>query len=317
MKSILGIGNALTDVFVDLENDSLLRHFGLVFGIPCHIDKDLNSELQKIIFSDSFHRTATMVAGGSAAGTIITASKLGMKASFFGKIGEDHIGEFYADQMTCSNVNATLLKGKLPTGTSMVFNVTDALKFAIATYRGASIELKPEDITPDIFAGQDYLHTESFLLHNRVLFSRIFSMASNAGCIISLDLSAPIMMTMNREFVLQVLHDYVDIVFTTEEEAFALTGRSTPKRVLEDLSELCGIVALKSGENGSIVKSHDECHVIPPVPIANPPHDTVGAGDAYAAGFLYAHSLGQSLRKCGESASYYASHHIDKSRIRC
>ena len=129
-------------------------------------------------------------------------------------------------------------------------------------------------------------------------------MAKAAGCIISLDMASYNVVESNEAFLHDIVDNYVDIVFANETEAKAFT-KLEPRDACDEIARHCKIAVVKVGKDGSMVKSGDEYHYIEAWPAK--PIDATGAGDTYAAGFLYAHSLGMPLKVCGEIGSIIAA----------
>ena len=169
---------------------------------------------------------------------------------------------------------------------------------------GAALELVPEDLKPEYFQGYDYFHIEGYLVQNQALIRSAVKMAKDAGCIISIDMASYNVVESNDAFLHDIVEKYVDIVFANESEAKAFT-KLEPREALDEIARHCKIAVVKVGKDGSMVKSGDEYHYIEAWPAA--PIDATGAGDTYAAGFLYAHSLGMPLRVCGEVGSIIAA----------
>jgi sugar/nucleoside kinase (ribokinase family) len=186
----------------------------------------------------------------------------------------------------------------------MVFITDPNAERTFAVYLGAALELVPEDLKPEYFEGYDYFHIEGYLVQNQATIRRAVELAKAAGCIISLDMASYNVVESNDAFLHDIVENYVDIVFANETEAKAYS-KLEPREALDDIAQQCKIAVVKVGKDGSMVKSGDEYHFIEAWP-ANPV-DATGAGDTYAAGFLYAHSLGMPLRVCGEVGSIIAA----------
>ena len=186
----------------------------------------------------------------------------------------------------------------------MVFISGTNAERTFANYMGATLELGPDDLKPEYFSGYDYFHIEGYLVQNQALIRKAVEMARNAGCIISIDMASYNVVESNNAFLHDIVDKYVDIVFANETEAKAFT-KMEPRAALEEISHHCSIAVVKTGKTGSMIQSGDEFHSIDAWP-ANA-IDATGAGDTYAAGFLYAHSLGMPLRVCGEVGSIIAA----------
>ncbi len=301
MKSILGIGNALTDILAVLPDDSLLNNYHLPKGSMQHVDMETGDK----IWAALKPLGVKYVAGGSAANTITCTAILGMPSSFIGKIGDDELGLLFKSDQEQYGVKTVLLKSPRSSGRSMVFVSGGNAERTFAVYLGAALDLVPEDLQPEWFEGYDYFHIEGYLVQNQALIRRAVELAHNAGCIISLDMASYNVVESNLAFLHDIIEKYVDIVFANETESKSFTKLGDPLLALEEISKLCKIAVVKIGKDGSWIKSGDEIHFIPAWPADTV--DATGAGDTYAAGFLYAHSEGRSLKECGEVGSIIAA----------
>lgn len=301
MKSILGIGNALTDILAVLPDDSLLKKYHLPKGSMQHVDMETGDRIWQALKPIG----VKYVAGGSAANTICCASIFGMPSAFIGKIGDDELGNLFKSDQEQYGVKSILLKSKHSSGRSMVFVSGGNAERTFAVYLGAALDLVPEDLQPEWFKGYDYFHVEGYLVQNQALIRRAVELAKDAGCIISLDMASYNVVESNEAFLHDIVDRYVDIVFANETEAKAFTKLSTPQDALNEIAAHCQTAVVKVGKDGSYVKSGDESYEIAPWPADTV--DATGAGDTYAAGFLYAHSLGLPLRVCGEVGSIIAA----------
>ncbi len=301
MKSILGIGNALTDILAVLPDDEFLQKYHLPKGSMQHVDMETGDKIWSTLKKEVGVR---YVAGGSAANTITCTAIFGMPSGFIGKIGDDELGHLFKSDQEQYGVNTRLLKGKNSSGRSMVFITGANAERTFAVYLGAALELVPEDLKPEYFQGYDYFHIEGYLVQNQELIRTAVKMAKEAGCIISIDMASYNVVESNDAFLHNIVDEYVDIVFANETEAKVFTKKE-PREALDEIARHCKIAVVKVGKDGSMVKSGDEYHFIEPWPAAT--IDATGAGDTYAAGFLYAHSLGMPLKVCGEVGSIIAA----------
>ena len=300
MKSILGIGNALLDILSVLPDDRLLKELHLPLGSMQHID----SETGDRIWAALKEIGVKYVPGGSAANTITCTSILGMPSGYIGKIGDDELGSLFRTTMEQYGVQTRMFYGTKPTGRCMVLITGANAERTFANYMGATLEMGPEDLQPAFFQGWDYFHIEGYLVQNQDLIRNAVVMAREAGCIISIDMASYNVVESNAAFLHDLVDNYVDIVFANETEARAFTGKE-PREAIDELARHCRIAVVKVGKDGSLVRSGDEFHYIDPWPAT--PVDATGAGDTYAAGFLYAHSLGKGLKVCGEVGSILAA----------
>ena len=301
MKSILGIGNALTDILAVLPDDSLLNTFHLPKGSMQHVDMETGDG----IWAALKPLGVKYVAGGSAANTITCTAILGMPSGFIGKIGDDELGELFKSDQEQYGVKTTLLKSPHSSGRSMVFVSGGNAERTFAVYLGAALDLVPEDLKPEWFEGYDYFHIEGYLVQNQGLVRRAVEYARRAGCIISIDMASYNVVESNQAFLHDIVGKYVDIVFANETESKSFTKLDDPRTALDEIAKMCGIAVVKVGKDGSMIKSGDEYHFIEAWPADT--IDATGAGDTYAAGFLYAHSLGLPLKVCGEAGSIIAA----------
>lgn len=301
MKSILGIGNALTDILAVLPDDTLLDTFHLPKGSMQHVDMATGDKIWSVLKPLG----VKYVAGGSAANTITCTSIFGMHSSFIGKIGDDELGHLFKSDQEQYGVKSMLLKSTKSSGRSMVFVSGANSERTFAVYLGAALDLVPEDLSPEQFKGYDYFHIEGYLVQNQALIRRAVELAHDAGCVISLDMASYNVVESNLAFLHDIVERYVDIVFANETESRAFTKCEDPHDALVEIARHCRIAVVKIGKDGSWVKSGDEEYRIPTWPAESV--DATGAGDTYAAGFLYAHSLGMPLKICGDVGSIIAA----------
>ena len=300
MKSILGIGNALTDILAILPDDEILKKYRLPVGSMQHVDAETGNK----IWEDLRDRGIKYVAGGSAANTISAAAIFGMKTGFIGKVGKDDIGSLFKSDQVQDGISSMLLRGKSNSGRSMVMINRNTSERTFATYLGAALELDRDDLDPDKFNGYDILHLEGYLVQNQDLVRRAVEIGREKDMTISLDLASYNVVESNITFLNDIVENYVDIVFANESEAMAFTGKE-PLAALYDIASKCKVAIVKLGKDGSLVRSGDTtCH-IDPYPAERV--DCTGAGDMYAAGFLYAYSEGMPLDVCGKVASLISS----------
>ena len=227
-----------------------------------------------------------------------------MPSGYIGKIGNDELGNLFKSTMEQFGVKTTMLYGTKSSGRCMVFITGANAERTFADYMGATLEMGPEDLRPEYFEGYDYFHIEGYLVQNQDLISKAVQMAKAAGCLISIDMASYNVVESNDAFLHNLVDKYVDIVFANETEARAFTKKE-PREALQELTNHCEIAIVKVGKDGSMVQSGDEYHYIPAWPAQT--IDATGAGDTYAAGFLYAHALGMPLKVCGEIGSIIAA----------
>ena len=210
MKSILGIGNALTDILALLPDDSLLKTFHLPKGSMQHVDAETGNKIWGVLKGMG---VLQYVPGGSAANTITGTSIFGMRSAFIGKVGEDELGHLFKTGQEQQGIKPILLKGTKASGRSMVFITAPNAERTFAVYLGSAIELGPDDLKPEYFQGYDYFHIEGYLVQNQFLLRRAVELAKAAGAIISIDMASYNVVESNLSFLHDIIENYVDIVF--------------------------------------------------------------------------------------------------------
>ncbi len=299
MKKVLGMGNALTDILLQLNSDNILNILNLPKGSMQLIDLTKKDEIMNLLSNIS----PIMAAGGSASNTINGISCLGVKTGFIGKVGDDEIGNFFKADMLNNGVKPQLLISTTNSGLCTVLVSKDSER-TLCTYLGAACELSSEDINPEMFHGYDIFHIEGYLVQNHDLIRNAVVQAKKAGLIVSIDLASYNVVESNLKFLKDIIGKYVDIVFANEEEARAFTGKE-PEEALIHISEHCDIAVVKIGKEGSLIKAGNDKIVVNPR-LAEC-IDTTGAGDLYAAGFLYGLACDYPLEICGKIGSLVSS----------
>jgi len=301
--NVIGIGNALVDILTQLNDDSVLHRFGLPKGSMTLVDREMSNYIHAETSGVPKKRTS----GGSAANTIHGLAHLGLKTAFIGKVGNDELGIFFRKDMQVNKIKTILYNSITDTGRAVALVSPDSER-TFATYLGASVELTADDLTADIFSGYNLLYVEGYLVQNRELIDKALRLARISGLTVCLDLASYNVVRDNVEFLGELLGKYVDIVFANEEEAKTLTGL-LPDKAIEILADICDIAVVKTGAEGSIVMQKDKKFRINPV--KSNPIDTTGAGDLYAAGFIYGLSQNASLPVCGKTGSILAAKVIE------
>ena len=288
---IVGIGSALVDILIH-EEDDFIDKTGAAKGGMTLVD---NTWIERTLAMGS--GSATIVAGGSACNTIVGIGQLGGTARFVGKCGNDPYGRQYEDDLVKQNVEPALLRSDSPTGRVLSVITPDAQR-TMFTYLGASAETRPEEITADSFANAAVVHIEGYLLFNPDLILASLEAAKKAGALVSMDLASFTVVEQSMDLLEKIVTGFVDILIANEDEARAFTGQSEEKEALEALSEKAKIAVLKIGPRGSYVTCAGETIRIQPLGSGSAV-DTTGAGDLWAAGFLFGLVQGYSLEKCG------------------
>lgn len=300
MDKIIGMGYALVDVLVRIDDDSLLEKLHLPKGSMQLIQEDTLSEIRKYTSGMKIHRST----GGSAGNTVCALAALGANPGFIGKVGQDETGAFFGDTLRQCGVNALLATCDLPSGIASTFISTDGER-TFGTYLGAAATLRAEDLSRKMFAGYNYLYIEGYLLQDHDLMLRAVQLAKEEGLQVCLDMASYNVVEAERDFFDQLIVKYVDIVFANESEALAYTGKA-PHEALEEIASKCSIAVVKTGKEGSLVKKGTEVIQLLSCPVDNV-LDTTGAGDFYAAGFMYGLTCGYSLEKCVQISTILAT----------
>lgn len=292
MAKVLGMGNALVDIITQIENDEMLGEFGLPKGSMTLVDLDTSN----FIHAETADLPKSKASGGCAANTIHGLAHLGVEAGFVGTVGNDEMGKFFKEDMQVNNITPILFRTMHETGRAMALISSDSER-TFATYLGAAIELSVDDVTHDIFEGYDYFYIEGYLVQNHEMIEKALRLAAQANLKICIDLASYNVVEENREFFKELIAKYVDIVFANEEEIKALNGKS-PEEGGRELGDICELAVIKMGAEGSFCFSGGEMLRIGVRP--SKPIDTTGAGDLYAAGFIYGHMNGLSLETSGQ-----------------
>lgn len=304
MKKVLGMGNALVDILATLPDEQALSSLGLAKGSMQLVDLSFSERVLDRIKEYEI----SVMSGGSASNTIHGLSRLGAECSFIGKTSDDEFGKAFKDDMIKCLVKPILFKGDLETGRAVALITPDSER-TFATYLGSAATLCAEEITPDLFDGYDYFHVEGYLVQNHELIEKALATAKNAGLVSSLDLASFNIVTENLGFLHKLVRNYVEIVFANEEEARSFTGLG-PAESAKKISEMCKIAVVKTGEKGSIVSCGKSVCTVESFKANRV--DTTGAGDLYAAGFIFGLMHSKPLAQCAKLGSYLASKVIEK-----
>jgi len=298
-KSIVGIGSALVDVLIRLKNDQLLEQFGLPKGSMTLVDSNLSKE----ILDATAELNPGIETGGSAANTVRGIAQLQGKTGFIGKVHDDAMGRFFKKSFEDLKIKPHLFKGSIPSGVAATLISPDSER-TFGTYLGAASELSVDDLSDELFSPYDYLHIEGYLVFNHELIEGILKMARKNGLAISLDMASYNVVDANLDLLRRLVNEYVDIVFANEEEAKAYTGMQ-PEEAVNEIAQQCSIAVVKVGKDGSLVQSGAQFVRVSAYPVKV--IDTTGAGDVYAAGFLFGLANGFSLENCGKLGGILAA----------
>jgi sugar/nucleoside kinase (ribokinase family) len=250
-----------------------------------------------------------LATGGSASNTISGLAMLGIPTGFIGKVGPDSIGDFFKQDSLKQGVEMHLLTSENNSGCCIALISPDGER-TMATHLGAACELDIEDLTLSMFENYHIFHIEGYLVQNQPLIEKAVSLAKKAGLKVSIDLASFNVVDANLEFLTNLVEKYVDIVFANEEEAHSFTGKKANEAILH-IADICEIAVVKIGKEGSYIKSKHDNKVYDVAATKAKAIDTTGAGDLYAAGFLYGLTAGYPLDVCGKIGSVVAGHVVE------
>lgn len=303
---IFGIGSALIDLLIEID-DSKLSELNLKKGQFHLIGEEESRRLLKKI--EKYR--VKIAPGGSSANTLYGAALLGSSVVFCGKVGKDTNGDIYERRMSERGVRPKLARSEGVTGHAITFITPDSER-TFATYLGAALHLEKADIFLEDLRDSKILHIEGYQLEDKQLREvsvHAMQFAKEYNITISIDLGDSGIVVRNRAVIKQIIEEYADIVFANEEEASALIGLE-PSEALNSIAKLSKIAIVKIGKYGSHVKQGNTRYKIPAYEARAV--DTTGAGDMFAAGFLYGICSTYDLRICGHIGSYFAAKVVEK-----
>lgn len=306
MKKILGIGNALVDNILFLENEELLNTFSLPKSSMQLVDADKALRIENAAAMCPKH----MASGGSAANTIHGLARLGMETALVGTVGKDSFGEFFGKDLKDNGIIPLLEYGTANTGRAISLVSPDGER-TFATYLGAAVELPANRLKATLFHGYDHLHLEGYLVPNQQLVESAFILAQQCGMTVSLDLASYNVVEANLDFLRLITAKYKPIVFANEEEARAFTGHVDPLKALNAFAKLCNTAIVKIGAKGSLIFHHGKKYTADAIQVNC--LDTTGAGDLYAAGYLYGFVNDFEPDRCGAIGSLLAGKVIEEA----
>lgn len=299
---VLGMGNALVDVLALIENDSLLTQLELPKGSMQLIDAAKKEALHKAMED----KEKFQASGGSASNTITGIAKLGVNTGFIGRVGKDFFGNYYKEDLEKYNVKSLLRICNEDSGVATTFVSKDGQR-TFGTYLGAAAGLTAEDLKTEDFAGYNYFYIEGYLVQNLDLIRKAVALAHENGAKVVLDMASYNVVEASKDFLLEIIPQYVDILFANEEEAKALCN-TEPEKALDVIADMVEIAIVKIGEKGSWIKRGEEKVFVPALKVDC--MDTTGAGDLYASGFLYGLINSKSLKESGEIGTLLAGNVI-------
>ena len=290
---VVGIGNAIVDVFAQAD-DSFLEMMGIEKGIMQLVERE-RGELLYAAMKDR-----VQAPGGSVANTLAGLGNLGLTTAFIGRVHDDALGRFYATSMAAGGtdfVNAPVPGGELPTSRSMIFVAPDGER-SMNTYLGISSELGPEDVSDAVAGDAAVLFLEGYLYDKpkgMQAFERAAKLCQAAGGQAGIALSDPFCVDRHRDDFRRLVKD-LDYVIGNEHEWSSLYQTDLDAALKQAAAEVGLVACTRSGDEVIVIRGTERAKV----PVRRVvPVDATGAGDQFAAGFLYGIATGRSLETSG------------------
>lgn len=317
---VVGIGNAIVDVLAQASDQFLAAH-SLVKGSMTLIDAEtadrLYAELQKLP-GGCVERS-----GGSAGNTMAGLTSLGARGAYVGKVADDVLGKTFTGDLVKGGTtfDCRPLVGGAPTARCMVLVTPDAQR-TMATFLGACVELGPEDVDDSLIGKAAVTYLEGYLWDKpraKEAFVKAARLAHESGRKVSLSLSDAFCVARHREEFQDLVANHVDILFANESEILSLYERDSFEQAVAHAREHCEVAAITRSEKGSVVVHGADIYEVPAYPVAKLV-DTTGAGDLYAAGFLFGFTRHRSLTDCARigalAAAEVISHYGARPEVR-
>jgi sugar/nucleoside kinase (ribokinase family) len=305
---VVALGHPLVDILTH-ETDDVVARSGVERGAMTMVDAARADEIYAQL------GPAQESSGGSAANTAVGVASFGGKSAFIGRIADDAFGKVFAHDLRAAGVEFDVLPATdgSPTGRCLVIVAADAER-TMCTYLGAGAEIDVQDIDADRIAGAAVTYLEGYLWDEpaaKDAIRRAATLAKEANRKVAFTLSDPFCVERHRDEFRELIESSVDVLFANEDEITMLYDVDAFDDAARFVTENCEIAALTRGAQGSVVVGRGERHEIAAVPIAKLV-DTTGAGDAYAAGFLFGLTHGHDLVTCGNLGSLGAAEVISQ-----
>ena len=300
---VAAIGNAIVDV-ISQADDAFLDAESLAKGSMMLIDEARAEQLYGRM------GPGLETSGGSAGNTVAGVASLGGAAAYVGKVARDQLGDVFAHDMRSIGVHfdsAPLAAG--PATARCLINVTHDGQRTMCTYLGASTELTADDVDPSVIEASAILYLEGYLfdpVEARRAFAKASAIARTSNRLIAITLSDAFVVERHREALLGFIDSQVDIVFGNEVELASLFQTDDFDAAAAAMAGRARIAAITRSEAGSVVLAGDQRIAVPAVAVQKVV-DTTGAGDQYAAGFLFGLARGRPLNVCGRLGSLAAA----------
>jgi sugar/nucleoside kinase (ribokinase family) len=303
LYDVAAIGNAIVDVIAPAD-DAFLAANALDKGAMMLVDAERSAAL--------YGRMAKGVetSGGSAGNTIAGVASFGGRAAYLGKVANDPLGDTFTKEMRAIGAHfaPTPLVGGPATAVSMI-NVTPDGQRTMSTYLGASVEFTDADVTPAVIEGAKIVYLEGYLFDAeaaRKAFAKAAALARGSGRMLALTLSDGFVVDRHRAGLLAFIESQVDLVFANEVEICSLFQSDSFEAAMGEITLRAKLAAVTRSEKGSVVATNAETYAVSAFPVEKVV-DTTGAGDQYAAGFMFGLARGRSLPDCARLGSLAAS----------
>lgn len=304
---VIAVGNALVDVLANANEDFIAEQHekhGMEKGSMTLIDEPRAVELYTLM------NDAIETSGGSAANTMAGFASFGGKGGFIGKVARDELGKIFSKDMDSQNLifDTVPLAVGAPTGRCLILVTPDAQR-TMNTFLGAAVELSPNDIDPDFIAQAKVTYLEGYLFDRELAkqaFIKAAEYAHENGHRVALSLSDPFCVDRHRDDFLMLVENHIDILFANEEEIKSLYQKDNFEDAMNAVSSNVEIAALTRSEKGAVIVSGDQVVTIDAEPVEKV-IDTTGAGDQFAAGFLYGFTEGEDLETCARYGAIAAA----------
>jgi sugar/nucleoside kinase (ribokinase family) len=316
LYDVAAIGNAIVDVIGPVQ-ESFLGENGLDKGAMMLVDQQRSQQLYSRMSPE------IQASGGSAANTIAGLASFGGKGAFMGKVADDDLGRLFADDMRAigARFENAPLSGGPATAVSMI-NVTPDGQRTMCTFLGASVEFTDADVEKDTIEAAKIVYLEGYLFDAeaaRRAFAKAAALAHGSGRMIALTLSDSFVVERHRAGLMGFIEGQVDLLFANEAELTSLFQTDDFDQALEALRPHVKLAAVTRSDKGSVILSQGERLTVAAEPVEKVV-DTTGAGDQYAAGFMFGLARGRPLQQCGKLASLAAaeviSHYGPRPQVR-
>jgi sugar/nucleoside kinase (ribokinase family) len=292
---VVGIGNAIVDVLSQTE-ETFLDLMGITKGIMQLVERERAETLYGAM------RERTEAPGGSVGNTVAGLGNLGLKTAFIGRVRDDALGRFYAKSLVLEGTdfpNPPVAGAELPTSRSMIFVTPDGER-SMNTYLGISAEISPDDVAEDVAGSTDWLFLEGYLFDKdkgKAAFQKAARDCHKGGGKAGIALSDPFCVDRHRYDFRRLVKEEMDYVIGNQHEWESLYQTTDLEEALAHARRDCGlVVCTRSGADVVILRGEERVEV----PVHRVvPVDATGAGDQFAAGFLYGMATGQSLKVAG------------------